>query len=121
MPGSAALPLLASTRDPNLPIGYQALYENVRSWLKRAVSSCARDEEEKAHYRDASAHWLRHTFGTIAVARGIPLDVVQAQMGHASVNTTMGYSRAPVGRRLTEIGKVFDGDRVNDGDSLNRQ
>ena len=109
MPGvSPALPLLASTRDPSLPIGYQALYESVRRWLGHAVKACSRDDEEKARYGAASTHWLRHTFGTRAVAKGVPLDVVQAQMGHASVNTTMGYSRAPVARRLDELGKVFD-------------
>lgn len=108
MPGAAVLPLLASTRDPSLPIGYQALYESVRRWLKRAVKACARDDEERARYRAASTHWLRHTFGTRAVAKGVPLDVVQAQMGHASVNTTMNYSRAPVARRLNELSKVFD-------------
>lgn len=110
MPGSSeALPLLASSRDPSLPIGYQALYESVRRWLGRAVEACARDDEEKARYGAASTHWLRHTFGTKAVAKGVPLDVVQAQMGHASVNTTMNYSRAPVTRRLDELSKVFAG------------
>lgn len=108
MPGSETIPLLASTRDPSLPIGYQALYESVRRWLTLAVKACARDEEEKARYSVASTHWLRHTFGTRAVAKGVPLDVVQAQMGHASVNTTMNYSRAPVVRRLNELSKVFD-------------
>ena len=109
MPGSAAeLPLLASTRNPRLPIGYQALYESVRRWLSGAVDACARDDEERVRYGAASTHWLRHTFGTKAVASGVPLDVVQAQMGHASINTTMSYSRAPVTRRLSELSKVFD-------------
>lgn len=108
MSGAAPeLPLVASSRDPRQPIGYQTLYESVRRWVHKAVAACSHDDEEQQRYSRASAHWLRHTFGTKAVARGVPLDVVQAQMGHASVNTTMGYSRAPVVRRLDELGKVF--------------
>ncbi len=109
MPGSAPeLPLVASSRDPRQPIGYQTLYESVRRWVHKAVEACAADDAERQRYSQASVHWLRHTFGTKAVAYGVPLDVVQAQMGHASINTTMGYSRAPVSRRLDELGKVFD-------------
>lgn len=103
----AELPILTSSKAADQPIGYQALYESVRCWMGKAVQSCAVDEGEFLRYRLATAHWLRHTFGTKAVGHGVPLDVVQAQMGHASINTTMGYSRAPVVRRLDELGKVF--------------
>ncbi len=90
-------PLLASALDPMSPIGYQALYEHVRSWISRAVSASALPCNERLKLAGATTHWLRHTFGTRAIAREVPLDVIQAQMGHASIQTTTAiYGRAPI-------------------------
>lgn len=101
-------PLLASTLDPNKPVGYQALYEHVKCWLSKAVSNSSLSSHERSKLAGASTHWLRHTFGTRAVARGVPLDVIQEQMGHASTQTvTSNYGRAPIKRRSDELGKAF--------------
>lgn len=101
-------PLLASVNDPAQPIGYQALYEHVKAWLKKAVRASALPEHERRKLANASTHWLRHTFGTRAVAREVPLDVIQAQLGHASIQTTMSiYGRAPIKRQTDELGKAF--------------
>jgi integrase len=101
-------PLLASTLDPMAPIGYQALYEHVRGWLARAVRASSLPANERERLTGATTHWLRHTFGTRAIAREVPLDVIQAQMGHASIQTTTAiYGRAPIRRRVDELGKAF--------------
>ena len=101
-------PLLASTLDPMGPIGYQALYEHVRGWFRKAISNSALPLNERNKLSGASTHWLRHTFGTRAIAREVPLDVIQAQMGHASIQTTTAiYGRAPIKRRVDELGKAF--------------
>ena len=101
-------PLLASTLDPMAPIGYQALYEHVRGWLARAVRASSLPANERERLAGATTHWLRHTFGTRAIAREVPLDVIQAQMGHASIQTTTAiYGRAPIRRRVDELGKAF--------------
>ena len=63
---------------------------------------------EKSKLSGASTHWLRRTFGTRAVAREVPLDAIQAQMGHTSIQTTTAiYGRAPIRRLITEVGKAF--------------
>ena len=54
-----------------------------------------------------SSHWLRHTHGTHAVAAGMPLDVVQQNLGHASLDTTTGYITSAAQRRLTATRRVF--------------
>jgi integrase len=42
------------------------------------------------------------------IAREVALDVIQAQMGHASIQTTTAiYGRAPIKRRVDELGKAF--------------
>ena len=104
----ATAPLLASALDPMEPVGYQALYEHVKGWISRAVAASALPSNERSRLAGATTHWLRHTFGTRAVAREVPLDVIQAQMGHASIQTTMGiYGRAPMKRRAEELAKAF--------------
>jgi integrase len=42
-------------------------------------------EEALVQRANTSAHAFRHTFGTRAVARDMPVDVVQAILGHASL------------------------------------
>ena len=101
-------PLLASAVDPMAPVGYQALYEHVKGWLGRAILASSLPANEQTRLLGASTHWLRHTFGTRAIAREVPLDVIQAQMGHASIQTTTAiYGRAPIKRRVDELGKAF--------------
>lgn len=101
-------PLLASAMDPMSSIGYQALYETVKSWVRRFVAHAELGSRERTHLIKASTHWLRHTFGTRAVARNVPLDVIQAQLGHASITTTANiYGRAPIKRRSDELSKAF--------------
>jgi integrase len=101
-------PLLASSLDPMAPIGYQALYEHVKGWLARAVRASSLPTNERERLAGATTHWLRHTFGTRAIAREVPLDVIQAQMGHASIQTTTAiYGRAPIRRRVDELDKAF--------------
>ena len=103
-----AAPLLASAVDPMAPVGYQALYEHVKGWLRKAIVASSLPANEQARLLGASTHWLRHTFGTRAIARQVPLDVIQAQMGHASIQTTTAiYGRAPIKRRVDELGKAF--------------
>lgn len=101
-------PLLSSTKDPMEPIGYQALYEHVKKWIGKAVSASVLPTKERLRLAGATTHWLRHTFGTRAIAREVPLDVIQAQLGHASIQTTTAiYGRAPIRRRVDELGKAF--------------
>ena len=57
-----------------------------------------------------SAHVFRHTFGTRAVARDMPIDVVQRILGHASLQTTSIYVRAERQRMLDEAAKYYSED-----------
>lgn len=101
-------PLLASARDPMETVGYQAMYEHVKGWFTKAILASSLPANERMKLASASTHWLRHTFGTRAIAREVPLDVIQAQMGHASIQTTTAiYGRAPIKRRVDELGRAF--------------
>lgn len=105
-PGDA--PLLASAKDPMEPISYQALYLTVRSWLGKAINASALPHAERKALTGASAHWLRHTFATRAIEREVPMEVVQAQLGHANISTTMNiYAKAPLERQVKTIAAAF--------------
>lgn len=106
-----AYPLLSSLEDPTLHVGYQSLYTHVKGWLRKAIALSELPAHERSKIAGASTHWLRHTFGTRAVARSVPLDVIQGQLGHASIQTTMNtYGRAPLKRQTEELDKAFGGD-----------
>jgi len=105
-------PLLASSLNPMASVGYQALYGHVKGWLAKAVRASSLPANERERLAGATTHWLRHTFGTRAIARQVPLDVIQAQMGHASIQTTTAiYGRAPIQRRVDELDKAFQSQR----------
>lgn len=101
-------PLLASAVDSVSPVGYQALYITVKRWFAKAISASSLSSREQNDLSGATTHWLRHTFGTKAVALEVPYDVIQQQLGHSSVTTTMNiYGRAPLKRRAEELGRAF--------------
>lgn len=66
-------------------------------------------EFERALLRTRGVHDLRHTFGTVAAGKGLPLDVLQRVMGHASLQTTSIYVQAERKRSIEEMSKFFGG------------
>jgi site-specific recombinase XerD len=100
--------LLGNLNEPSQPLGYQSFYEHVTNWFKKAIKASNLTEYEQNKLYGVSPHWLRHTFATLAIARGVPVDVVQPQLGHADSKTTTAlYGRAPLQRRMDEMAKAF--------------
>lgn len=48
-------------------------------------------EDERQILRTRGIHAFRHTFGTLAVADGMPIDIIKDVMGHSSLTTTSIY------------------------------
>jgi len=71
------------------------------------------EEEERQHLFSLTAHHLRHTFGTLAVAAGLPIDVAQSILGHASASTTSIYVQAKKQRIMEEASRFFDADKAS--------
>jgi integrase len=86
----------------------------VRQAIQRVtVEFGARADVPKEHLvqlANTSAHAFRHTFGTRAVARDMPVDVVQAILGHASLQTTSIYVRAEQQRMLEAAAQYYAAD-----------
>ena len=101
-------PLVASVRDPMSAPGYQALYKSTKGWFRQAIRAAELPMAEKVRLFRASLHWLRHTCGTRAVERGVPLPVIQEQLRHADPRTTMRYAKTQLERLLDGMGEAFD-------------
>ena len=55
--------------------------------------------------RDISFHCARHTFATVALNSGIPLEIVQKLLGHNMIKTTQIYAKVLNDTLFTEMEK----------------
>ncbi|TYC52931.1 integrase [Zoogloea oleivorans] len=68
----------------------------------------AMSDAERESLATRGVHAFRHTFGTLSVAKGLPLDVLQRVLGHASLQTTSIYVQAERQRSIEEMGLLFE-------------
>jgi len=98
----------------HVPYAADALARLVREAIRRIAEAMLREGalSHDAHIKllSTSAHAFRHTFGTQTVARGMPIDVAQRILGHASLQTTSIYVRAERQRMLDEAAKYYSED-----------
>ena len=73
---------------------FKRIFMQAAGHLRQTDPNGARRLEE------ASTHWLRHTYGTHMIEAGMPLDIVQDNMGHASSATTSRYVTTELNRRI---------------------
>ena len=94
----------------NAPLSAARLYEVlVTGFTMCAADLAVQDRRAAERIREASTHWLRHTYGSHSAARGVPQDVLQANLGHESLATTSIYVRAEKGRRHKAMQVAFAG------------
>jgi site-specific recombinase XerD len=70
------------------------LAKGIKALLSDIAAELEPDDEKQL--RRASTHWLRHPHGSHALNGrpgqvGVPIQVVQNNLGHASIGTTSGY------------------------------
>jgi integrase len=71
--------------------------------------------DDLAQLAETSPHAFRHTFGTLSVEKGMPLDVTQEILGHASASTTKIYVRAKEKRIAEAAAKYYGAEGVPSG------
>ena len=60
--------------------------------------------------RACFSHCARHTFATLAIEYGMPIDIIAKILGHTNTNMTRRYakiSEANISREMRRIGKVL--------------
>ena len=87
--------------DPKAGLSPVTMYEAIKRFFQHCAEQLATiDPKGAERLASGSTHWMRHTYGTHAVAAGMPLDIVQQNMGHASLDTTTGYTTSEERRRM---------------------
>ena len=100
-------PLVAKVAE-NAPLSPAWIYALLVDGFDRCAQHVAlRDSRAADRIRQATTHWLRHTHGAHAIAKGVPQDVLQANLGHESLATTSIYVRAEKGRRQRALQQAF--------------
>lgn len=71
------------------------------------------DEIIRSRMHRISPHWLRHTCATMQINAGIDIRVVQANLRHASIQTTMRYLHLDADHRYHETITKFGQNLIN--------
>lgn len=104
MPHKLTAPPLRPTHWALVRMAAQRLVLDLRS---DAAALADISTEALVRLVNTSAHAFRHTFGTRAVAREMPTDVVQAILSHASLQTTSIYVNAEKRRMLEAAARYY--------------
>lgn len=88
-------------REQQETMAHSRIYRNLKKFFEETAALIAEQAPETAtKLRAASTHWLRHTSGSHAVANGVPVEVLQQNLGHSSLNTTTIYVTTELEQRI---------------------
>jgi integrase len=89
-----------------MPWSASGLSKGIKEVLERCAATM--EIEDAKRLRKASTHWFRHTHGSHALngrpgGKAVPIQVVQNNLGHASIGTTSGYLTTERDARLAAM------------------
>lgn len=91
--------------DPRQGIAATTFYDQI----KRCFEDCAGvlrwqgDAKGAERFMKASTHWMRHSHASHAIAGGMPIEIAQQNLGHASLATTTVYVTTEKRRRMKAV------------------
>lgn len=98
-----AKPVGPDLANPTGGLSVAGVHRVIKALCERAAKGCG-DARLAAEFRQASAHWMRHTFAhAVLRASGGDLPVTQQLLGHASLATTGIYLKADMGQRFRAV------------------
>ncbi len=109
-PSEAARRLLGegANPDPTAGLAESTLYSLLKHFFKHCAGKLIiSDAKEAERFRRGSTHWLRHAHASHGIAKGVPLEVMQANLGHASLATTTVYVTTEKARRMRAMQRVW--------------
>ena len=81
--------------------------------LKTFFGECAQvlrqqgDAKGAEHLDNASTHWMRHSHASHAIAAGMPIEIAQQNLGHASLATTTVCVTTESKRRMRAVERFW--------------
>ena len=75
--------------------------QKMNAYLKEIATICNID-------KNLTTHCARHTFATLAIEYGMPIDIIAKILGHTNTNMTRRYARiseANIGREMKKFGE----------------
>jgi site-specific recombinase XerD len=97
-------PLIANLNGID-PVTPSSLYKSLRTLFQSAADALRKDgrAQEAKTFDRASVHWLRHSRGSHLGSAGVPPNLIQKLLGHASLSTTSIYTESDDERLWQEL------------------
>jgi site-specific recombinase XerD len=88
-----------------------SLYEQLKGFFDACAAALRLQGDARGaeRFSGASTHWLRHTHASHAVASEVPIQIVQQNLGHASLATVTLYVTSEEKKRLAAINTFWRG------------
>jgi len=91
--------------DPRDGIAATTFYDQIKRFFEECAGVLRRQGDAKGaeRFTKASTHWMRHSHASHAIAGGMPIEIAQQNLGHASLATTTVYVTTEKRRRMKAV------------------
>ena len=91
--------------DPREGIAATTFYDQLKAFFTGCgdVLRGQGDDRGAERFAKASTHWMRHSHASHAIASGMPIEIAQQNLGHASLATTTVYVTTEKRRRMKAV------------------
>jgi site-specific recombinase XerD len=91
--------------DPRQGIAATTFYDQIKAFFADCASVLRGQGDERGaeRFARASTHWMRHSHASHAIASGMPIEIAQQNLGHASLATTTIYVTTEKRRRMKAV------------------
>lgn len=91
--------------DPREGIAATTFYDQIKAFFAGCgdVLRGQGDGKGADRFAKASTHWMRHSHASHAIAGGMPIEIAQQNLGHASLATTTVYVTTESKRRMKAV------------------
>ena len=95
--------------DPREGIAASTFYDQVKAFFGDCAYVLRGEGDAKGAERlaRASTHWMRHSHASHAIAAGMPIEIAQQNLGHASLATTTAYVTTESKRRMKAVERFW--------------
>ena len=91
--------------DPRQGIAATTFYDQIKAFFEDCAGVLRGQGDAKGaeRFAKASTHWMRHSHASHAIASGMPIEIAQQNLGHASLATTTVYVTTEKRRRMKAV------------------